>query len=297
MNDPLSSAQRLDKLIMDKHSKISDLLWVANSPSLIRNSVDDSLSLRNFSNTDIDNLDHFLNQRFTHRVGGYFENLVQYWQVNLNECELLAHRWKILQESRTLGELDFIFRKTDRVTAHWEVAVKFYLYMPHMNVNGSNWIGPDSRDTFEKKINRIYQHQLEMSRFWPDPIDQRIPFVKGRIYYHPLEKRPSVLPQEMNPHHLKGLWLYHHQVEWLENKMWRFQLLEKPYWLSNIEYCKKTAMPDLSDFSEIHKKFKNHFWESDRPLHLALLKESESGWHEVDKLFIVPNHWPTMMQP
>ena len=279
---------------MDKQSTIRDLQWVANSPSLIRNELGNLQSLQTLSKSEIDveDLNHFIYQRQTHRVGGYFENLVHYWQVKQIGCELLAHRWKIHQESRTLGELDFIFRNTDRVTEHWEVAVKFYLHLPTRNNIGSHWIGPDSRDTFEKKINRIFDHQLEMSRYWPDTVDQRIPFVKGRIYYHPLEKMPTVLPQELNPDHLKGLWLYHHQIEWLDKKTWSFQLLEKPYWLSDIEYCKASVMPNLWSFKEVREKIKRHFLESNHPLHFAIILESESGWREVDRLFIVQNQWP-----
>ncbi len=88
--------------------------------------------------------------------------------------DLVVHNLQIFKGTTTLGELDYIVqeRKTGKLL-HIELVYKFYLYDPdHIEKNNTipepyqtelvKYIGPNRRDNFLYKLNRLKTHQLPL---------------------------------------------------------------------------------------------------------------------------------------
>lgn len=152
-----------------------DLIWAVNSQSLL---ADGSCPLTTceaaaWSLIDPDEVVSFVRQEPTRRVGRYFELLLYFYLSRIRRADIIASGLQIQDDSRTIGELDFVFhdraptevdRRSGARLIHWETAVKFYLWCPDRTVEGSHLIGPNAADTFERKINRLLQHQLPVGQ-------------------------------------------------------------------------------------------------------------------------------------
>jgi hypothetical protein len=132
-------------------------------------------------------LDNLISQQPTQRLGVYFEKLITFWFEQSPDHELLYHGLAIRQSTApsdarespnspqkqnqitnvqngntTLGECDFlVFDKLNQRIQHWEVAVKFYLGVPHEQ--DIVWLGPNLKDRLDKKIRHTLAHQLPLS--------------------------------------------------------------------------------------------------------------------------------------
>ena len=162
---------------------VRDLAWMIGSPSLLSCPTEHSLAEPNIWIPSLDwqaqQYQHFLphlqsleknqqdlkhlffaNKRF--KLGLYFENLMHYWFSNSAYHELVAHRLTLLENNRTIGEIDFLVwdHECDQLQ-HWEVAVKFYLGFEY--TNQKYWLGPNLKDRFDLKLQHTLQHQLKMS--------------------------------------------------------------------------------------------------------------------------------------
>ena len=124
-----------------------------------------------------------------------FRNSVSLLLAEILGVEVVAHRHQLREPTgRTTGELDFLVRETGNVLCHWETAVKFYLHFP--NQKRSHYIGPNAADDFDRKNQRLFEHQLKLIH--PDfpNVTKHLPFVKGRIYYHPRQPSPRAYHRE-----------------------------------------------------------------------------------------------------
>lgn len=183
---------------------------------------------------NIDALESRLNGARTRRVGHYFEQLIHHYLDEMRGLEIVAHGLQIHEGGRTIGEIDFLYRNDHGVLCHMEAAVKFYLYLPGSNELGSQFIGPNAADTFERKMGRLFNHQLRLSEGRFPEVSQRHAFVKGRIFYHPLQPLPESLPVRLSHAHLHGSWIRQSELDLLaissESRM--FRVLQKPHWLA-----------------------------------------------------------------
>ena len=195
--------------LRDKPQAIRDLEWVLKSPSLLTAcpTLPESFASQNLAEAQ-DELHTFLAEssgKNEYRVGRYFERLVLFYLKHIRKVEIVANGLQLQEAGRTVGELDFVFRDEVGQLQHWETAVKFYLHFSGSSKCGSHFIGPDSRDNFEKKRQRLFEHQLPLSaRRFPD-IAEWHAFVKGRIFYHPEHLPPQTIPDLLSPGHLRGL--------------------------------------------------------------------------------------------
>jgi len=229
-----------------------------------------------------------------HRVGHYFETLLDYWLRIEAGVEMLAHGLQIRDGGRTLGELDFVFRNRQDRVCHWEVAVKFYLYCADRQVAGSHFIGPNARDTFERKWDRMQRKQLPLCRQVFPHVEECSAFVKGRIFYHPEQVEPARLPEGLMPDHLKGIWLRHSELAWLEaasqEREWVFCVLQKPLWLAPVSLGETDTAP--MGFEPFKSDLDRHFLHCDHPILVGALRQGNGGWEEHERLFIVSDLWP-----
>lgn len=262
----------------------SDLLWAINSPTLL-GPLDDGVSPLDPSQVDRDELATFLRERPDHRVGHYFENLVHFWLKHIRGVEIVAHRQPVRDGERTLGELDFIFRDEAGLLHHWEIAVKFYLLTKPDGGALPRYLGPNTTDSLERKIARLNEHQLPLSQHVHPDIHQRRAFVKGRIYYHPSATQKSAGLPDLNPAHLRGIWIHRNELKtFLANHPYQTTAcvrLPKPFWL--------TAAGDRITLNELLALTEHHFASATNALHIALLDEHHN---ETQRLFIVPDEWP-----
>ncbi len=229
-----------------------------------------------------------------HRVGYYFESLIHYWLKHVRKVELLAQGLQVVEEGRTLGELDFVFRDEEGCVNHWEVAVKFYLYCEDRKVKGSHYIGPNAQDTFELKRERIFAKQLPLSKEVFPEVSIRQAFVKGRVFYHPEAKKPDELPSGMRSDHLRGVWIHCSELPWLDEAgsdgLRRYHLIEKPHWLSPKCFSVRNSEP-LS-FQDLSKQLASHFSQLDHPVLLSVLQQEGDIWQEHERVFVAADDYP-----
>ena len=175
---------------------------------------------------------------------------------------------------------------------HWEIAVKFYLYHPGDNAAGSHFVGPNVKDTFEKKMRRLFDFQLPLSQTHFPEVDRRQAFVKGMIFYHLDHSFPEQLPEKLSPTHEQGSWLHLSELSRLtaQHGELRFLIREKPDWLS-AALCSKTGDRLLS-FKALQQHLETHFQQNHRPILISALHCQQSVYSEVDRVFIVSESWP-----
>jgi len=304
-----------------RHQVTRDLAWVIGSPPLLRSGGKDRVAnswcriafydripwLREIDK-DPSALQAWLEERRTRLLGVYFELLVEYWLVHWRRMKLHAARLSLMGEERAIGEFDFLFR--DRfldADYHWETAVKFFLC--YQNDNGrAEWLGPNPRDTFPRKYDKVFGHQLTLSA-WPEAqpllrrfgIDNLQPkaFFKGYLFEHIIAPagRQNALPSDISPNHLTGWWCYFSERQALPQSDVepRWLSLSRLHWLSAV-YNREEALGMKRE--ECLAMLEEHCDGSHKPLLLAQLEQGSDGiWRECSRGFVVADHWPALAPP
>jgi len=240
---------------------------------------------------DSDHLDAFLKERPTQRVGRYFERLVLYWLRHVRQVEVVAESLQVRDGKRTIGEIDLLFYDEQRHLTHWEIAVKFYLHFPQDTTMGSHYIGPNAADTLERKTKRLFEHQLPRSKRDFSEVTIRQAFVKGRIFYHPLQALPSEQAKQLAANHLRRTWIRSTQLNQIQDTDGEaYLILRKPFWLSSevagvsdVEWMSKRTLVDV---------LAGHFAEHDHPVLVSQLRTDGQKFVESKRIFVVPKRWP-----
>lgn len=147
------------------------------------------------------------------RLGRYAERLLTVWLTQSDDIALTASGLPVRDMQaggRTLGECDALFRTALGSRQHWELAVKFFLFIdddcPAAQVAKSTstashddrldtllagcdaYVGAGLADRFDWKLRRLIAHQLPLSAqpallaMAPGPWQASM-FVKGRLFY------------------------------------------------------------------------------------------------------------------
>lgn len=274
--------------------QLRDLKWAITSPSLITHAhaEENPSEVSDFQTIDHQHLEDYLAPYSRFRVGQYFEGLVLYWLEHIRRLKIIARHHQLFEDNRTVGEIDILFQDEDGVLTHWEIAVKFYLYFPEANATGSHYVGPNVKDSFEKKMRRLFEYQLPLSQTHFPEVARRQAFVKGMIFYHPTCALPTQLPERLSPTHLRGTWLRISELSWLTEQHGEllFLIREKPDWLS-ASLCNK-ADERLLSFEELQRQLETHFQEQTRPILVSAFTCPQGICHEIDRVFIVSDSWP-----
>lgn len=157
---------------------------------------------------------------------------------------------------------------------------------------GSHFIGPNAGDTFERKRDKLFGRQLPLSESVFPEVTRRFAFVKGRIFYHPKQPLPEVLPDGMASDHLRGIWLRISELEMLEGIAGRFCLLEKPHWLAPEVLA--ILETNLLEFGELKARLDIQFSGDERPVLLCGLALEAECWRETARIFVVGDDWPRL---
>ena len=272
-----------------------DLIWAINSPSLIRSSAGDAATdWPDCEESDFDPaaLEACCHARSQYRVGRYFEDLVHFYLKSVRGFEIVERGLQIQEDGRTVGEIDFLYRDHDGVLCHCETAVKFFLHASESNDSGSHFIGPNSADNFERKTRRLLDHQLPLSESRFPNVAKREAFVKGRIFYHPRQDTPTLLPDLLSKDHLSGSWIRESELDLLgaSDGETRYCVARKPHWLAPDQANASDATLRTAD--EIRRLLRIHFSERRTPQLVNVLSEGDEQWQESDRVFVVSDQWP-----
>ncbi|MDC0259348.1 DUF1853 family protein [Verrucomicrobiales bacterium] len=263
-----------------------DLDWVLRTPFLLKGQPSISPPAPGSAIFESDAfLEFFVAAPRSHRVGYYFESLVHFWLKEIRGVEIVEHNLQIQDGKRTVGELDFVFRDENGELNHWEVAIKFYLHAATENYSGSHFVGPNARDTLERKHARFIDHQLPLGKATIPEIAHQATFVKGQIFYHPTDRDPVISPL-LAENHQRGFWFRQSETDLLENFQGAesFRILQKPSWLSGSSAA-------AVNYASISDWLKTHFTESDHPVLLSALDSTET---ETARIFVVNDRWPAI---
>lgn len=99
------------------------------------------------------------NLRLGHQMEHVFQQLIDY----ADAYEIVLQNLQIGEPEKTIGEIDFILKhKSKNQLIHVELTYKFYLIYPEYSNPVLQLIGPNKRDTFFKKIQKIEQIQFPL---------------------------------------------------------------------------------------------------------------------------------------
>lgn len=234
--------------------------------------------------------------RISHRVGYYVESLVQMWLENTDGISAVDHGVLIKDGSRTIGELDFLFRRGKQLH-HLEVALKYFLFSSEEELlfgdPPSSFPGLNVTDNFEKKRDKLTGSQLPRGRAAYPEVAESHALFKGMICYRPGQQRPLLLPQGMNPAHRCGTWIRSDELDYLidSRRNWRGMIMEKPFWLSGL-HDSIGGPPPGEDTKELLKEIENRFRERTGPVLISLAEPGDGGWREVHRIVVVSTVWP-----
>ncbi|HSP11029.1 MAG TPA: DUF1853 family protein, partial [Salegentibacter sp.] len=93
------------------------------------------------------------------RMESFFELLIQ----NSVRYKRLANNIQISRDKITLGELDFLLKDLHtNQNIHLELVYKFYVYDPSFSSEEARWIGPNRKDSFLQKMEKLKQKQFAL---------------------------------------------------------------------------------------------------------------------------------------
>ncbi|NRA37693.1 MAG: DUF1853 family protein [Planctomycetes bacterium] len=126
-------------------------------------------------------LEDYLAARPQNRLGHYFEDLVNFWILELAQCPGHSHI-QFNQNKQTLGECDLIFKHQEK-WQWWEMTVKFYC-LDRDAKNPHDWCGIRSQDRLSIKYNHMMLKQLPLSAqpFIRSTLSEKN--ISGNVKYH-----------------------------------------------------------------------------------------------------------------
>ena len=154
---------------------------------------------------------------FQQKLGHLYEDALECLLDASERLDRIASHLQIVNAAGvTLGELDFVlYDRLQQTHVHDELAVKFYL----ATQTNEGWMypGPDPRDNWQRKLDRMRTHQLLLSqrpevrrllkdRFSIDAVEVR-QLIYGRLF-SPLNGDYYPLPEGIAPSAQRGKWLY-----------------------------------------------------------------------------------------
>lgn len=242
-----------------------------------------------------------LAQKPSHRLGIYFEQLWQFFLRQDPAVELVASNLPIHDQGRTLGEFDCIYFCQQRQRhIHLELAVKYFLGAHNTVCSETNntaraWLGPDTKDRLDKKIDHILHRQIQLSEQAParsclhelgiEPPLKEIAF-KGQLF----QPRDAALkpPEGYNINRPFSEWVHCDQLEHCLARLdaATFEILPKMKWLSNAH---TTSTSDRLSTEQLITELVEYFARDNYPLLVAAM---DNCGQETLRFFVTGPGWP-----
>lgn len=299
-----------------QHPLVRDLAWCLFSPELMQGSTPLTSEIDK-AHLQLQRLDHqpaplerWMSARAVRRLGFRFEALWHYWLTHSDEHSGLEHQFNLQLSAggKTVGELDCLsFDGDHERLVHRELAVKFYLAVTSDRLpehwrsdEPIQYIGVGARDRLDLKHQQLFEkqrHHLESTEHW-----QHLPdrwqgaalhtevHTRGRIFYPWDDTLAEVATSRyLHPNHLRSVWLPLSEFASLPVGQWR--LLEKPQWFAPIQ--RDDSVIDHRQLIDLE----GHSLSTQLPLQIARFDPDSSTREEVERYFVVPDHWPLTTRP
>ena len=186
--------------------------------------------------------------RFDQKLGHFYEDALATVLASSPDIELVEQNLQIQENIHsTAGELDFLIRDANGALTHLELATKFYLAVK--TKHGIAFPGPDSRDNYDRKIQRLLSHQLTLTEHYkahlpPAYRDADIKvkqLVYGCLFDH-IDEAELSFPKFSNPECRRGKWLHHAELANHFSNDSQFYLIPKHLWPVPIEFMEKIPL-------------------------------------------------------
>ena len=171
------------------------------------------------------------------KLGHLYEDALAVLLESTPQYDVLTRGLPIRQDAgHTLGELDYLLRDlVSGRTIHLELAVKFYLAVE--TESGLRLPGPDARDHYFRKLEKMRSHQLVLMDKFRDLLpnefrDQEVDvqqLVHGCIFNHVRAARPTQA-EFLNPNGPRGKWLHAEECADYFGEDALLQIIPKPLW-------------------------------------------------------------------
>ncbi len=225
---------------------------------------------------------------FEQKLGHLYEDALELLIRGCGGLQLLAKNLQIADASgRTLGEMDFLIRNLESGEVfQLELAVKFYLaFLDTAGVE--RYPGPDPRDNWINKLNRMRERQLRLSetaearkmlaeRFGVEEV-----VVRQRIYgmiFDPIAAEQLSAPPCIAAGCRRGKWLYVKEFDERYGSLRSARIVPKCLWPVPLKEALLDCLPTVS-VSELRAQAAQRcvlFW--------------DEAVGEV--VFLVPDEWP-----
>lgn len=176
--------------------------------------------------------------RLGHQMEYVFKQLIAYSP----KYDIVLHNLPVKNGKRTIGEIDFILRDTlTRKLVHVELTYKFYIINPEISEPIHRLMGPNKRDMFYTKIEKIKNEQFKLLHSkegikalssneiaHEDIVHQTC--YKAQLFA-PLKERKSATIRPLNRNCISGYWLHFDDFNSPEFKSQLFYIPVKSEWV------------------------------------------------------------------
>ena len=183
--------------------------------------------------------------------------------------KILLQNEQIIENKKTLGELDFILKDTaSEVVSHIELIFKFYLFDPETGTSElDHLIGPNKRDSLNKKLQRLQKRQFPLlfqeetkrilgtQHLDPQNIIQKMCF-KAAVF---LPKQATAISfEKVNPQTVSGFWIRASEFTFKAYGKNGFFTPQKRYW-PVLPHLNKTWFSFEEIKTQIHPLLEKEF--------------------------------------
>jgi hypothetical protein len=151
-------------------------------------------------------------------LGKRVEYFMHYYLQQQAHLSILTHNLQIIEQKRTIGELDFLYyNKNEQQSYHLEQVYKFYIYWPSAEQQDLEaWIGPNKKDSLVQKLDKLHRRQFPLLHH---PATQAIlqqqgittPNIQAQLSFKAALFTPWQMPfpshSSLNPACWQGYWL------------------------------------------------------------------------------------------
>lgn len=223
---------------------------------------------------------------FSQKLGHIYEDVCGYLLENSEKVTKIKKGVQVFQSLNkgrsTLGELDFLFTVDDELV-HLEIAVKFYMGVE--KAGSFIWYGPDSRDHWHAKREKLLTHQLSLNtqdaaievieKIYKKRVASTCHLLLG-CFFIPFGSN-TLLPEGVSNTAEKGYWLRDCETDLYKKELMseQFYIVPKLFW-----QCKL-----IPEYMQYYKPIDIIAFQSTRLTNCVMITNG------VYKVFIVPDYW------